>query len=131
MIVIRTAEEMARALHSALDPALLRRLQTHRDRLSEWSDYELGELAVFVIVQEGDTVEQAEAAYGQTLVRDETFTLLPELIERHGGIMEATFILSQDGFGLKLLVQVGPMADARLIAACRNASAQIDSNTNC
>ena len=123
MIVIRTAEEMARALDSPLDPALLHRLETHRDRLSGWVDYELSELAVFLIVQEGDSVEQAEATFGQKLVRDETFTLLPELVERHGGWIEATFILSDDGFGLVLLAEKGPGADPELMQAFGNAAA--------
>ena len=51
MIVIRTAEEMARALDSPLEPTLKDRLQAHWDRLSEWDDYELSELAVFLIAQ--------------------------------------------------------------------------------
>lgn len=121
MIVIRTAEEMARALSSPLEPELKHRLQTHFDQLAEWTDFGLGELVVFVIVEEGDTLEHAEAAYGQTLVQDCAFANLPELVENHGGWIEATIILSDDGFGLVLMVQVGPMADSRLIAASRNA----------
>ena len=129
MIVIRTAEEMARALGSPLDPQLKHCLQTHWDRLSEWHDYELSELAVFLIVETGDTLEQAEAAFGRPLVIDSTFAILPELIDRRGGWIEVTFILSDDGFGLVLLIKVGPAADERLLAACRNASSDIDNTT--
>ena len=126
MIVIRTAEEMARALDSPFNPTLKQRLQGHWDRLSEWADYELSELAVFLIVQPGDTLEQAETAFGQPLVRDSKFCFLPELIDQHGGWFEVTFILSDDGFGLILLVQIDPHADNELIAACHNAVANID-----
>ena len=129
MIVIRTAEEMARALDSPLDPELKHCLQAHWDRLSEWQDYELNELAVFLIVQSGDTLEQAEAIFGQALVQNGSFSLLPELIDRHGGWIEATFILSDDGFGLVLLVEQGPAADPRLMAAFSNAAATLDKLT--
>lgn len=128
MTVVRTWKEMARALDSPLNPTLMRCLQGHRDRLSEWQeDCDLGDLAVFVIVQAGDTPEQAESAIGRPLVRDSHFTLLPELIERHGAWLEATFLLSDDGFGLVLLAEQGPAADQRLMQAFRNAAAYNDS----
>ena len=130
MIVIRTAEEMARALDSPLEPTLKHRLHGHWERLSEWEDYELSELAVFLIIQPGDTLEQAQAAFGQPLVRDSKFLFLPELAEQQSGWIEVTFILSDDGFGLILLVQADPGADNELIAACHNAVADIDGATS-
>ena len=129
MIVIRTAEEMARALDSPIDPELKHCLQAHWDRLSEWQDYELSELAVFLIVQAGDTLEQAEVIIGQTLVQEGCFTIPPELVARRGGWFEATFILSDDGFGLVLLAEQGPAADPRLMAAFSNAAATLDKLT--
>ena len=130
MIVIRTAEAMARALDSPFEPTLKQRLQTHSDRLSKWEDYEFSELAVFLILQPGDTLEQAETAFKQPLVRDRKFCFLPELAEQQGGWIEVTFILSDDGFGLILLVPVDPATDRRLIAACNNAIADTDIPTS-
>ena len=130
MIVIRTAEALARALDSPLDRTLIQRLQGHWNRLSEWEDYELSEFAVFLIVEPFDTLEQAQAAFGQPLVRDSKFCFLPELAEQQGGWIEVTFILSDDGFGLILLVQADPGADIDLIAACHNAIAYLDSAAN-
>ena len=129
MIVIRTAEEMARALDAPLDATLKNRLQVHWQRLSEWEDFELRELAVFLIVQACDTLEQAQAAFGWPLVRDSKFCFLPELAEQQGGWIEVTFILSDDGFGLIMLVQGDPDADNELIAACNNAIAAINGAT--
>ena len=129
VIVIRTAEEMAHALASPLEHTLKQRLHGHWERLSEWEDYELSELAVFLIAQPGDTLEQAQATFGQPLVRDSKFCFLPELAEQQGGWIEITFILSDDGFGLILLVQIDPHADNELIAACHNAVANIDGAT--
>lgn len=130
MFVIRTAEEMARALDSPLEPTLKQRLQTHWDRLSEWDGYELSELAIFLIVQPPDTLEQAEAAFGQPLIRDSQFCFLPEQIDQHCGWIEVTFILSDDGFGLILLVQANPKTDCRLIAACNNVFAHTSGATS-
>ena len=120
MIVIRTAEAFAHALDSPLDPELKHCLQDHWDRLAEWQDYELSELAIFVVVQAGDTLEQAQAIIGQTLVQDGSFSLLPELIDRRGGWFEATFILSDDGFGLVLLVEIADSTAPDLLAACNH-----------
>ena len=129
MIVIRTAEAFAHALDSPLDPELKHCLQDHWDRLAEWQDYELSELAIFVVVQAGDTLEQAQAIIGQTLVQDGSFSLLPELIDRRGGWIEVTFILSDDGFGLVLQVADSHGADECLLAACRKALPGSDNNT--
>ena len=120
MIVIRTAEEMARALDSPLDPELKHCLQDHWDRLAEWQDYDLSELAVFLIVQAGDTLEQAEAIISQPLVQEGCFTIPPELVARRGGWFEATFILSDDGFGLVLLVEIADSTVPDLLAACNH-----------
>ena len=120
MIVIRTAEAFARALDSPLDPELKHCLQAHWDRLAEWQDYELSELAIFVVVQAGDTLEQAEAIIGQPLVQEGCFTIPPELVARRGGWFEATFILSDDGFGLVLLVEIADSTAPDLLAACNH-----------
>lgn len=128
MLVIGTWENVARALDAPLKPSLKRCLQAHRDRLSEWQgDYELSALAVFVIVPVGDTLEQVESAFGRPLVSDSHFILQPELIERHGVWLEATFILSDDGYGLVLLAEQGPAADPQLMQAFGNALADNDS----
>lgn len=49
MLVIRTAEEMARALSSSLDPPLKERLEAQRDHLLDYPDYAFEELGLFVI----------------------------------------------------------------------------------
>ena len=127
MISIHTWEDVARALDSPLDATLKCCLQGHLDRLSEWKGYELADLAVFVIVAACDGLEEAESAAGRPLVSDGRFAFLPELIDRHGAWLEATFILSDDGFGLVLLAEEGPSADPRLMQAFGNAFAHNDS----
>lgn len=117
MIVIRTAEELASALALPLDPYLLLRLTVHRDRLLEYEDYAVEELALFLVVQPGDTLEHVNAASGVTLVRNGTFTFTPETIDRQGDWLEVLFILSDDGFGVVLFAPLCAGADPNLLAA--------------
>lgn len=119
MIIIRTAEEMTRALKAQLDPELNQVLNAHWERLTEYDDLSLEDIACFLIVQEGETLGQVEAAYGQPLLANGDFVWLPELIEQHGRWLEVTFILSDDGFGLVLLLEVGQLTDQDLLTACR------------
>ena len=122
MIVIRTAEELARALDSPLDPEIKQVLQTQRDMLSEYEGYSLEELAEFVIVQPGDTLAEVEAASDMQLVDPEggqpTFAIGAEWVEQHGTFVTVCFILSDDGFGVLLFVPTGQVIDPVLQAAC-------------
>lgn len=118
MIVIRTAEDMARALDSPLDPDLMQCLQAQRDRLSEWSDYDPSDLAMFVIVQPGDRLTDIDTACGWKLVEDGIFTQPVELFAQHGGWFEVTWILSDDGFGLVLCVSTAAISVPELLAVC-------------
>jgi hypothetical protein len=117
MQVIRTAEEMTHALASP-DPELKQLLQAHWERLQEFEDYTLEELAQFIIAEAGDTLDDIMTACGWSPVGDGTFDQPVELIEQHSGWIEAVFILSDDGFGLVLLVEVADETDPELLAIC-------------
>ena len=66
-------------------------LAEHRARLEEYRDtYDLCDLARFVIVEPGETIE--------TLVP-------PEYVTEHKGFTEAVHIYSDDGFGIVLIAQ--------------------------
>jgi hypothetical protein len=119
MIVIRTAEEMARVLASRLDPAVRNCLSAHGDRLLNYSGYTLEELGVFVIVQPGDTLEDIGTANPARLVEDSAFAFAAETIDRHGNWLELLFILSDDGFGLTLFVPLTTGTDCKLLSACK------------
>lgn len=107
MLVIRTAGEMARSLDSPLDPELKQLLAAHQERLSEYEGYDLSELAEFVIVEPGDTLQDlsgiAELDLGEGGV-EPTFSLGPEAVEQHEAWTEIVFIYSDDGFGLVLFI---------------------------
>lgn len=118
MIVIRTAEALARALDSPIDVIAKDCLRCHGERLAEYDDYTLDELALFAIVEPGNTLADIESTLGMRLVAEGDFALTPELIEQHADWIEATFILSDDGYGLILLVEDSPATDPTLLAAC-------------
>jgi hypothetical protein len=99
MISIRSSADMARALAGALEPPLRRLLTLRRDQLMEHDDYDLGELAHFIVVQPGDALAGIEAEAGLPV----DFSSF-EYVERRCGWLEAVLILSDDGFGLVLFV---------------------------
>src|SRR6516165_1911619 len=70
MLVMRTAEDMARALDSPLDTELKCLLADQHQRLSEWQDYTFEEFAMIVIVQPGDTLDAINAACGWSLLNE-------------------------------------------------------------
>jgi hypothetical protein len=99
MISIRSSADMARALAGALDPPIRRLLTLRRDQLLEHKDYDLGELAHFIIVEPCDTLATVSAEAGLPI----PFPSF-EYVKRHGGWLEAVLILSDDGFGVALFV---------------------------
>jgi hypothetical protein len=123
MLLVRTAEAMALALESPLPDELKEILRGHVDRLAEYEDYTLEELAEFLIVEAGDALSDVETAYGRRLVADGEFTFTVELITEQGGFYEVTWIIDDTGFGLVLFVEIHPDTDARLLAACQHALA--------
>lgn len=124
MIIIRTAEAMAHVLHQPLDNPLLDRLRQHKDTLSLYDDMSLEDLALFVIVQAGDTLAEVEERCGYRLVEEGAFAFPVETIDFLPGWYEVTWIISDDGYGLVLFVQVHPETDPGLLDACRLAAAQ-------
>lgn len=117
MLTITNSAEMANVL-SAMTDATLKRILTDRvEQLSEYDGYDLGELAHFLIVQSGDTLDAIETALGFSPITNHC-----EVVTDHGGWFEAVFILSDDGFGWCMLVPDDPAALLDLLELCRGAS---------
>lgn len=102
MLNIADAQAFARALDSPIDPAVKALLVQRRDQLlaDTGEEYELGELAQFVVVDPHDAIAIIEQAAGYPVVTGSAF----EWVADHGGWYEAVTILSDDGFGVVLLV---------------------------
>lgn len=123
MHVFRTSTDLEALSRLSLDPELLSLIGPYAAALEEFGD-DLA--ATMLIVDAGDTLEQAEQACGLRLVTDSQFTLPVELIEEHNGYISAAWIISDDGSGLVVIVELG--GDAQLIAACRAALADSDTS---
>jgi len=98
MLIIRTWEDLDQGLASPLDASLYQILSDHRDRLQDFSHYDLRELCCFVIVEPGDQMEAVEAIRGFPIGTE------PEYRLAHQGWTEIVFIVSDDGFGWVLLI---------------------------
>lgn len=129
MILIRTAEALARALDSPLDAVAKERLRFHAERLAEYDDFAFEELAMFAVVQPGDTLSSFADATGLQLFAGGQFRMPPECVEWHGAWAEAVFILSDDGFGLVLLVPLGEDTDANFVAAIQRHLGESENST--
>ena len=119
MHIIRTAEDMARALNQPLDTTLDECLRRHRDTLACYPDIPFEDLALFVIVQAGDSLKEVELACGYRLVAEGSFAFPVETITYLSGWYEVVWIISDDGYGLALFIQDHADTDRDLLTACR------------
>lgn len=129
MISIRSSADMVRALALPLDPDLLAVLALRRDQLLEHDDYDLGELALFLVAEPADTIAAIEGVGGVALATnlvdgskygEPGFTANFEYVERHGAWFEAVTIVSDDGFGIVLFVPDRPGTDRALLRLVRD-----------
>jgi hypothetical protein len=128
MLIIKGEADLARALASSVDAELKRLLTLRRDQLLHDTDYDLEELANFIVAQPGDLINAIEAALGFPVAvnlvdgarfGDPEFEPSFEWIEQCGEWFELAFILSDDGFGHVLLVPDIEGVDPVLLALCR------------
>ena len=129
MISIRDSQSMEFALSCPLDPQLRMLLLKRLDMLSEFSDFDLSELAHFVIVEPGDTLATIEAELGFSpfvnfvdgaRYPDPAFTKSWEWLIDHGPWFEVVFATSDSGFGINLLVPNRPDVNPMLLALLKS-----------
>lgn len=117
MLVIRKSEELTRALASSLPGNIknllaLRRHQLLRDTNDE---YDIGELAHWIVAAPGDPLASIEAAANYPIMPEPPW----EWVLNHGGIFEAPIIVSDDGFGVVLIVPDEQGVDPTLLELLR------------
>jgi len=117
MRVIRTLSDLDSTLDLAVDRVVRERL----DMLAEYDE----ELARFIIPEPGDSMAAVEKEIGFPFA-DPSW----EWMIDHGGLFEAPFIMSDDGYAHVLLVTDSDGIDPELIALCRtNAEPAGDTDT--
>lgn len=118
MHVIRTSAEMASLCQLSLDPELLSLLTPYAEAVEEFGD-DLA--AIILIVEQGDTFSEAEAALGRTLLADGKLAFTAEIVAEHMKYLEITVVEADFGDGFVLLAD--KKASAELLIASRLAIA--------
>lgn len=127
MIEIRDAQAMRLTIQSTADMALRSLLERRFEQFDTIDGYDLGEVAHFLVVQPGDTMEGVDAALGFPILANlvdgtpygaPDFTPSTEWISDHGDWFEMAYVLSDDGFGWIVFVPKADGVDANLLAMC-------------
>jgi hypothetical protein len=123
MRVIRDADSVAQVS----DPDVRQLIQRRIRDLTESGDYELADLAFFIVVEPGDPLSALDAQLGfpvlcnrwdGTRYDEPAFTRSWEILEESAGCFEIVFVLSDDGFGVEIFVPKCEGIDPDLLAMC-------------
>ena len=117
MLIITDSAMLSDALTSSLAANIKNLLALRRDQLFLDTDgeYDLAELAHWIVVMRGDAMPEIEAAVNYPITPDPPW----EWVLDHGGILEAPIILSDDGFGVVLIVPDEHGVDPELLRLLR------------
>ena len=122
MQILCDSQSIQKAVQSTNDPELTRLMTAHMERLSDYEDFDLGQLVNFIVMGRGDTVIELEAALGFSVMTnrsngchygDADFLPSWEVIEVHRYWYEVVYVLGDDGFGIVIFVPKD--ADAELV----------------
>lgn len=114
MIKIRSTEAVS-GITSELEPypAILQLIHQRIAEITQGQPYDADIYGEFVMVEAGDTMPSIEAYLGRPIIGN--FEWLVEW----PCCFEAVFVLSDDGYGVDLLIPKLPDMDADLLAMCR------------
>ena len=113
MQILCDSHSIQKAVQSTNDPELTRLMTAHMERLSDYEDFDLGQLVNFIVMGRGDTVIELEAALGFSVMTnrsngchygDADFLPSWEVIEVHRYWYEVVYVLGDDGFGIVIFV---------------------------
>ena len=96
-------------------PELAEPLARRIEELSEYDDYELHELVNIVVVEPGDRIADLSDAVGFALEERH-----PDAIEAQPSWYDLTYVLSDDGFGIVVLVPRRADMDVGVLALCES-----------
>ena len=128
MITIYDSADMAQILSGPIDPDLKAILLERLELLAEFSEWDLADLAHFIIVEPGDSIEAIERELGVNplvnIVDDARFpqpSFEPsfEFCIARRGYFDLTFALCDSGLGLCLLVPYREGVVPQLLEMCR------------
>ena len=126
MIIVQDWASLSRALTSPLDIRLKQLLIERRDQLAEFDD--LSEIARFIIVQPGDSLDDLEKELGFSIFRnpvdgrlfgDTEFSPGWEWLANHDSVWEICFIYDDSGFGHVVIIPNEQGIDPALLRLCQ------------
>lgn len=124
MLIINDQNSLGRALSFSIGSELKRLIWKRVNQLGS----DAFDVAHFIVVEPGDSLEAVTEALGFSPLRNlvdgavwpsPDFTPSWEWVKDHGCAFEAVYILSDDGFGWVLLIEVSEGQDQRLLQLCR------------
>ena len=128
MITIYDSADMARVLSGPIDPDLKTILLDRLELLAEFSEWDLADLAHFIIVEPGDSIDAIARELGvNPLVNivdnahypEPSFEPSFEFCIARIGYFDLTFALCDSGLGLCLLVPDREGVVPQLLEMCR------------
>ena len=129
MLTIYDSADMARTLSGPIDPDLRTILLGRLAVLyPEFADWDLADLAHFIVVEPGDSVDNIVGqlgvspfydALGQMRYPDPAFEPAWEYCIARKGWFDLTFALCDSGLGLCLLIPDSDLVDPGLVKLCR------------
>ena len=114
MLVISDTETLSYALRLPIDVRLKRLLIERRDQLGG----DIKDVARFIVVQPGDTLETVEQELGFAGLSDPEHSFGCEWIFEKGSTYEALWLLSDDGYAHVVLVPKETGIDPHLLKLC-------------
>lgn len=115
MLTITDRGSLTRALSRSLEPELKQLLIDRRDQLGG----DITELARFMVVRNGDSLESIENELGFPGLSDPEGSFGCEWVADHGHSYEAVWILTDDGFAHVVIVPKQRGVDPDLLNLCQ------------
>jgi len=114
MFTITDGGSLTRALSMLIGPPMKQLLIERRDQLGG----DITDLARFIVVQPGDSLEALEAALGFPGLSDPEASFGCEWVADHGDTYEAVWVLTDCGFAHVLLAPKQQGIDPELLRLC-------------
>lgn len=113
MLTITDGGSLSRALSTSMHPQLKQLLLQRRDQLGSIENQ-----ARFIVIENSDSLDDLEKELGFPIAGDEELFFGPEWVADHGAVLEAVWLLSDDGYAHCALVPRQAGIDPRLISLC-------------
>lgn len=116
MHLIRDTASLTMASQSHPDPELRSILSVRLLELGEYGMDDIGELAHFIVMEEGDHITDLEAHLGFPVLSDPPAW---EVIESYLNWYALVYVLRQDGFGVETFIPKGLTSAPDLMGICK------------